>query len=55
MGAYVFSKIDLRLDYHRIRVKDEDILKIAFKKQYGHYEYSVILIPICQGLWLFPN
>jgi hypothetical protein len=30
VGAEVFSKIDLRSRYHRIRVKAEDISKILF-------------------------
>nr|GEV43885.1 RNA-directed DNA polymerase, eukaryota [Tanacetum cinerariifolium] len=30
-GLSVYSKIDLRLDYHQLRVRDEDIPKTAFR------------------------
>jgi hypothetical protein len=42
VGAQVFSKIDLRSDYHQIKIRAEDIPKTAFTKRYGIYEYLVI-------------
>ena len=41
-GAKVFSKIDLRLGYHQIKIRPQDIPKIAFSTRYGLYEYLVI-------------
>jgi len=42
VGARVFGKIDLKSGYHQIKVKDEDMQKMAFRTRYGHYEYTVM-------------
>src|SRR3954464_12775356 len=41
-GSSVFSKMDLRLGYHQIKIRNEDIPKTAITTRYGLYEYTVM-------------
>jgi hypothetical protein len=41
-GACVFSKIDLRLGYHQLKVRECDIPKTAFVLRHGLHEFIVM-------------
>jgi hypothetical protein len=41
-GVEMFSNIYLRLGYHQLLVKEEDIPKTMLKTTLGHYEFIVL-------------
>ena len=41
-GARVYSKIDLSIDYHHLRVREVDIPKMMFRNRYGNFEFTVM-------------
>jgi hypothetical protein len=41
-GTKLFSKLDLRLGYHQIRMRPEDEAKIALKTHHGHFQFRAM-------------
>lgn len=41
-GVAIFWKIDLRLSYNQLRVKEPDVPTITVRTRYGHYEFIVM-------------
>jgi hypothetical protein len=52
-GACVFSKIDLRSDYHQLKIWECDIPKTTFILMYGLYEYTVTSFRLTNAMAYF--
>jgi hypothetical protein len=41
-GKKLVSKVELRLGYHQVGIKDVDIHKTTFRTRYDHYEFTLV-------------
>ena len=53
--ARVYSKIDLRTDYHQLRFREVNIPKIPFRTWYGHFEFIVMPFELTNAPIAFMN
>nr|GFB85141.1 putative reverse transcriptase domain-containing protein [Tanacetum cinerariifolium] len=47
------NKLAVKNRYHQLRVREEDVPKMAFKTRYGHYEYQVMPFGLTNALAVF--
>jgi hypothetical protein len=45
-GAAVYTKLDLKKTYYKIRIKKGNEWKTVFKTKYGHFEYKIIFFSL---------
>lgn len=52
-GVLTFSKIDLRSNYHQVRVAKKDISKIIFRIRDEHHEFVMTPFELTNALAIF--
>jgi hypothetical protein len=52
-SAIVFTKLDIKNAYYRIRIKQGDEWKTAFRTRYSHFKYIVIPFSLTNALATF--
>ena len=52
-GENVFSKINLRSNYHQLKIKDPNVSNMAFETRYDHYKFLVMPFGLTNALAAF--
>jgi hypothetical protein len=52
-GVAIYTKLDLKKAYYKIRIKKGDEWKTIFKIRYGHFEYKVIFFGLVNTSAIF--
>jgi hypothetical protein len=55
MRTKIFTKIDIRQVYYRLRIREEDEYLIAFECRYDQYEYQIMFFELINASTLFQN
>jgi hypothetical protein len=48
-GAAIYTKLDLKKAYYKIRIKKEDEWKTIFRIRYGHFKYKMIFFDLANA------
>jgi hypothetical protein len=52
-GVIIYTKLDLKNIYYKIRIREGDEWKTIFKIRYGYFEYKIILFNFINASAIF--